>query len=73
MAMNSKEQLLNPVPAAAMAVMTTSITELTPVDMALSAGTLTTQSATTVEAIKNISPQTHSQKKDLILNWTFNR
>lgn len=63
MAMNSKEQLLNPVPAAAMAVMTTSITELTPVDMALSAGTLTTQSATTVEAIKNIS--THSQKERL--------
>jgi hypothetical protein len=36
--------------------------------MALSAGTLTTQSATTVEAIKNISTETHSQKKDLILN-----
>jgi hypothetical protein len=26
-----------------------------------------------VEAIKNISTETHSQKKDLILNWTFNR
>ena len=53
MAMNSKEQLLNPVPAAAMAVMTTSITELTPVDMALSAGTLTTLSETTA-AIKEL-------------------
>lgn len=55
-ARNTTQQPLSPVPAAAMAVMTTSITEPTPVDKELSAGTLTTPSATAAAAaIKNMS------------------
>ena len=65
--MNSKEQLLNPVPAAAMAVMTTSITELTPADTVPSAGTLITPSEVDTALLTAVKPTQHSHDFDATL------